>query len=256
MIRRVAGIAAGLVLLATAGWGITIRLDNPTYGAYSTGFSSSGQLLTVDATPDGNWTFYSGSALGALSNPVNNVGAFVFTANKQPLNNGVWAANTASSVWISPTAARVQGGHLATVPATSYIAVLDFQIPGPSQLPSGWTQWLLVMSGQVWADNTVAGNEFYLLTGSNTVAKTVPITGTPSPTSSGSFAFTAWVDPGATYKLAFILPNTANTWSGFRLEFTNAYVTPEPGAWALMLSAGAGLAFLSWRRRRAKKPQS
>lgn len=256
MVRRVAGIAAGLVMLATAGWGITIPLTNPTYGAYSTGFSSSGTLLTTDAAADGNWTFYIGSQLSDLSNSANNLGAYVFTAGKQPLNNGTWAANTASSVWISPTSARQTGGHLELVSGTSYIALMDFTIPDASQLPSGWTQWLLVMSGQVWADDSVAGNQFYLLTSTNSIVKPISITGTPSGITSGLFAFTAWVDPGATYKLAFILPNTPNSWSGFRLEFNEAYVTPEPGAWALMLSVGGGLAYASWRRRRSKKPQS
>jgi len=112
------------------------------------------------------------------------------------------------------------------------------------------------MSGIVWADDSVLNNNYYLLAANNSLVYTGTLTGTASGTSSASFAFQRWVDPGATYKLAFILPNTADTFAGFRLQFNEAYVTPEPGAWALMLSAGAGLAFASRRRRGAKKPQA
>jgi|GEM_PF-2893492 len=110
------------------------------------------------------------------------------------------------------------------------------------------------MSGVVWADDSVSGNSFYLLDNSNNVVYTGSLSGSASPTQSAGFTFATWVDPGATYKLAFILPNTANTWSGFRARIDSAYVTPEPGAWATMLTAGAGLAFFTWRRRRKKAP--
>lgn len=255
MYRRVMLAGAAVILLSTAGWGITIPLNTPAYGAYSTGFSASGTLLTTDAAPDGNWTFYAGNNLSALSGTP--IGAWVFNANKQPLNNGTWASpgTNPSSQWISPTSLRKQGDHLSPVGGTSFIAVMDFMTPGASQLPSGWSQWWLVMSGYVWADDTVASNTYYLLNSSNQPVYTGTISGTVSGTSSGSFAFQTWVDPGATYKLAFILPNTANTIAGFRLQFNEAYVTPEPGAWALMLSAGAGLVFAS-RRCRARKPKA
>ncbi|MGC8881227.1 MAG: PEP-CTERM sorting domain-containing protein [Bryobacteraceae bacterium] len=251
MVQRVTWIAAALMALATAGWGITIPLNTPAYGAYGTGFSAGGTLLTADKAADGNWTFYAGNNLSALSGTP--IGAWVFNkANKQPLSNGSWASpgTNPSSQWISPTHSRKKG-NLSPVAGTSFIAVMDFMTPGSSQLPSGWSQWWLVMSGVVWADDTVYQNTFYLLNSSNQPVYTGTISGV-SPTTSGSFAFQTWVDPGATYKLAFILPNTAYTWAGFRLQLNEAYVTPEPGAWALMLSAGAGLVFASWRRR-AKK---
>lgn len=128
-IQRVAWIVAAMAALGTAGWGITIPVT-----AYGTGFSSSGTLLTGDAASDGNWTFYAGNNLSALNGT--EVGAWVFTANKQPLNNGIWAANTTSSVWISPTYRREPGGHLDTVPGTSYIAVTTFEIPEMSDPPN------------------------------------------------------------------------------------------------------------------------
>jgi hypothetical protein len=242
----VAWIVAAMAGLGTAGWGITIPVT-----AYGTGFSSSGTLLTADNTSDGNWTFYSGTGLSALSGTPE--GAWVFTANRQPLNNGTWAANSTSSVWISPTSNRANGGHLATVPGTSYIAVTTFTIPA-MQDPPNWPQWWLVMSGTVWADQGVSGNNFYLLKDDNSVAFTGSLSGTAGPLSPAGFQLSAWVQPGATYKLAFILPNTPDTWAGFRLQLTEAYVTPEPGGWVTMATAGVGLALVAWRRRRSKKP--
>ncbi len=244
-------ILAGLAASTMAGWGITI----PVTGAYSTGFSSTGALLTTNAAADGNWTFYAGSNLNALSGSP--VGAWVVRTPGKPFQNPTtWTANDAASQWISPTSARTgNGNHLATVAGTSYIAVTSFSIPSmhdPPNLP----QWWLVMSGTVWADQGVAGNAFYLLDSGNTPVYTGTLTGTPSSTVSAGFQFSTWVDPGATYRLAFILPNTAGTIAGFRLQLSEAYVTPEPGAWALMLSVGAGLAFASWRRRKAKQPQA
>lgn len=246
-LSRVASLAAALFCLAVPGRAITI----PVTTARSTGFSSSGTLLTTDAAPDGNWTFYAGNDLSALSGSP--VGAWVVRTIFVPFWFPGWSPNTTASQWISPTNNRGIFG-LAPVAGTSYIAVTSFQIPAMTN-PPNWPQWLLVMSGQVWADDSVKDNQFYLLTSTNSIQKTISITGTPSGITSGSFAFTAWVEPGATYKLAFILPNTQNPWSGFRLQFNEAYVTPEPGACALMLSVGAGLAYAS-SRRRSKKPQS
>lgn len=245
-------ILAGLAASTMAGWGITI----PVTGAYSTGFSSAGALLTTDAAPDGNWTFYSGGSLSALSGSP--VGAWVVRTNFVPFTLPGWSANSSSSQWITPTADRWSLFGLtgiAAVPSTSYVAVTSFQIPAMTN-PPNLPQWWLVMSGTVWADQGVAGDAFYLLDSGNTPVYTGTLTGTPSSTVSAGFQFSTWVDPGATYRLAFILPNTAVTIAGFRLQFSEAYVTPEPGAWTLMLSVGAGLAFASWRRRKAKRPQA
>ena len=246
MSPRVKWMIAGLLGFAAAGWGITIPVT-----VRSTGFSSTGTLLTTDASPDGNWTFYAGNNLSALSGSP--VGAWVFTANKQPLNNGIWAPNDGSSVWISPTNQRKSGGHLEIVPGTSYIAVTTLTIPAMTNAQN-WPQWWFVMSGVVWADDSVSGNSYYLLDSSNNIVYSGSLSGSPSPTSFAGFSFATWVDPGATYKLAFILPNTPDTWSGFRASIDAAYVTPEPGAWITMLTTGAGLAFFSWRRRRKKAP--
>lgn len=110
------------------------------------------------------------------------------------------------------------------------------------------------MSGTVWADEGVLGNNFYLLDAINNPVYTGTLSGSPTAIDSAGFQLAAWVVPGATYQLAFILPNTAGTRAGFRLQFTQAYVTPEPGAWLTMATAGVGLALAAWRRRRSKKP--
>jgi hypothetical protein len=124
--------------------------------------------------------------------------------------------------------------------------------------PPNLSQWWLVMSGLVWGDDQVTG--FALYRGATPSGTSVyeysyaaPL---PGPQQSRSFSLQTWVNPNEQYTLAFFLENTPGTVTGFRLQMNEAYVTPEPGAWALMLTAGAGLAFASWRRRRAKKPQA
>ncbi|MFZ5926261.1 MAG: PEP-CTERM sorting domain-containing protein [Acidobacteriota bacterium] len=250
MIRRVTWIVGGFIAFAMAGRGITIPVT-----AYSTGFSSSGSLLTTDAAPDGNWTFYAGNSLSALNGSP--VGAWVVRTNLIPFVIPGWSANSSSSQWITPTSARWNffgWTGIYSVSSTSYVAVTSFQIPAMTD-PPNLPQWWLVMSGEVWADQGVAGNAFYLLDSLNNPVYAGTLTGTPSYTASAGFQLSTWVDPGATYKLAFILPNAADTLAGFRLQLSEAYVTPEPGAWALMLSVGAGLALASWRRRKAKRSQ-
>ncbi len=260
MIGRVAWIVGGLVALATAGWGITI----PLTGFRSTGFTSSGTLITTDAGVDGNWTFYAGSDLSALSGI--SIPAYVVRTTGKPFQPPAdWTANTTTSQWISPTSARRGGGnHLARYTGASYLAVTTFSIPAMTD-PPNWTQWWLVMEAQVWADDGVNGNTFYLLDSSNTQVYTGSLIGTAGPLSAATLSFATWVNPEETYKLAFIIKNSANTISGFRFdvvsanltpEVVSAYMTPEPGSWTLMLSAGAGLVFAGWRRRRAKKPQT
>jgi len=122
--------------------------------------------------------------------------------------------------------------------------------------PPDWPQWWLVMSGTVWADDNIGGLALY----SGTSPSGTPIyyqTFSPSiagPLTSATFSLQTWVNPNQNYTLAFLLNNTANTWAGFRLQWTSKYVTPEPGGWVTMLTTGAGLAFFSWRRRRKKAP--
>ena len=62
MSPRVKWMIAGLLGFAAAGWGITIPVT-----VRSTGFSNTGTLLTTDKSPDGNWTFYAGNNLSALT---------------------------------------------------------------------------------------------------------------------------------------------------------------------------------------------
>lgn len=246
-IQRAGWIVLLAVSVSAATWGITI----PITTTYSTGFDSSGNLLTTDAAPDGNWTFYQGDNLLALNGTP--VGAWVVRTNFVPFVWPGWSTNTSSSQWITPTPQRWNLFGLTGIPAlpgTSYIAVTTFTIPAMTD-PPNWTQWWLVMSGVVWADQGVAGNSFYLLNSDNSIAYTGTLSGSPTGTTSAGFQFQTWVDPGGTYKLAFILPNTANTVAGFRLQFNEKYVTPEPGAWLTMATVGVGLALAAWRRRRS-----
>jgi hypothetical protein len=249
MVPRVTGIAAGLVLLATAGWGITIPIT-PSAARLSTGISNiTGNLLSAGPNED-SWVFYVGTTSQS---------AYVVRSDRAPLSTGVWAANDSASQWISPTAQNYtgQGAACCELPAsslTSYTAALTFNIPAMTN-PSNLPQWWLVMSGQVWGDDNVTGYALYQgATPSGTPVYSHSFTSLPGPLTPQPFSLQTWVNPNQQYTLAFFLANTANTVTGFRLQMNEAYVTPEPGAWALMLSAGAGLAFLSWRRRRAKKP--
>jgi hypothetical protein len=249
-IERVKWLAAALVLLAAPGAAVTI----PVTDARSTGFDASGNLLTTDAVLDENWTFYTGNSLSALSGTP--VGARVVRTPKQPFSNPGWTGNDASSQWISPTASRRGNNqHLGFADSSSYIAVTSFTIPAMTN-PPNWPQWWLVMSGQVWADQGVADNSFYLLDSSNNLVYTGTLSGSPTYNTSAAFQMQTWVNPNTTYRLAFILPNTSNTMAGFRLRFTEVYVTPEPAAWLTMASVGAGLVLLSLRRRRKTTQQS
>jgi hypothetical protein len=201
-------LAAALVLLAAPGAAVTI----PVTTARSTGFDASGNLITgqnQDKTliRDENWTFYEGNSLSALSGDP--VGAYVVNVPGKPFTNPRWIANSNSSRWISPTKLTYgNGNHLETVSGNSYIAVTSFTIPAMTD-PPNWPQWWLVMSGEVWADEGVAGNSFYLLDSSNHIVYTGTLTpsGSPLYVYPAAFQMQTWVDPGATYRLAFILPN-------------------------------------------------
>lgn len=248
-IQRAGWIVLLAMSVSAGAWGITI----PITSTYSTGFDSSGNLLTTDAAPDGNWTFYQGDNLSALDGTP--VGAWVVRTNFVPFVVPGWSPNSSSSQWITPTAARWSFFGLTgigTVPGASYIAVTTFTIPAMTD-PPNWTQWWLVMSGVVWADQGVAGNTFYLLDSGNAPVYTGTLSGSPTATAPAGFQLSAWVDPGSQYRLAFILPNTAGTIAGFRLQFNEKYVTPEPGAWLTMATVGVGLALAAWRRRSRRR---
>jgi hypothetical protein len=185
------------------------------------------------------------------------VGAYVARTNIVPFVWPGWTANNTTSQWITRTPVHWSFFGLTsigTAPASSYVAVTSFQIPAMTD-PPNWPQWWLVMSGVVWADQGVAGNSFYLLDSSNAHVYTGTLSGTPTATVSAGFEVQTWVNPGDTYRLAFILPNTANTLAGFRLQFTEVYVTMEPAAWLTMASVGAGLVLLRLCRRRRKTTQ-
>lgn len=253
MVLRVARTAVALVVLATAGWGIQIPITSYNVGRLSTGISNpTGNPVAAGA--EDSWVFYTGTTAST---------AYVVRSDRSPLGTPpIWAANDTSSQWISPTEQNYngQGGGCCALPTstlTSYTAALTFTIPSMTN-PPNLPQWWLVMSGLVWGDDQVTG--FALYPGATPTGTPVysysyssPF---PSPVTPQSFSLQTWVQPDQQYTLAFFLQNTSGTVTGFRLQMNEAYVTPEPGAWALMLTAGAGLAFASWRRRRAKKPQT
>jgi hypothetical protein len=250
ILLRVAGTALAILILLGKASGITIPIA-PGAARLSTGISNStGNPLSPGPTED-SWVFYVGSTPRQ---------AYVVRSDRPPISNGFWAANDSASQWISPTKQDYTGKkpsccELPPSDLTKYIAALTFRVPAMTN-PPNLPQWLLVMSGTVWADDSVTG--FALYPGATpfgtpvySYSYTAPFPGrlTPQP-----FSLTTWVNPNQQYTLAFFVTNKACSVTGFRLQMQEAYVTPEPGAWALMLSAGAGLAFLSLRRRRAKKP--
>ena len=268
LIRRVGCIAAGLLALASAGWGITIPITTTSNTGLSSpttntvGGITSGTLIQP-RNSDPEWLFYTytGSLTNVTSATANT--AYVVRSDRPPISGVTWAANSTLSQWISPTQNRCEGEggrgnnrcELPTTSVTSYLVATTFSIPAMTN-PPNWPQWWLVMSGTVWADDSIGGLALY----SGTSPSGTPIyyqTFSPSiagPLTSAAFSLQTWVNPNQNYTLAFLLNNTANTWAGFRLEWTSKHVTPEPGAWATMLTAGAGLAFFSWRRRRKKTP--
>lgn len=247
MFRRVSWTAAVLVLLAAAGWGITIPIGNASGGVHSlsTGISNS-TLSPVPAGPnEDSWYFYYSGSVQT---------AYVVRSDRAPISSGIWQNNDTYSRWISPTGQNYagNGSGCCTLPAsslTTYLAALTFTVPNMTN-PPNLPQWFLVMSGQVWGDNIVSGYSLYAgasPTGTPIVSAT--FTTPPGPLTPQLFSIHTLVNPGQQYTLAFLLSNAANTVTGFRLQMTEAYVTPEPGSWAFMLSVGAGLAFLRWRRR-------
>ena len=270
MIGRGKWIAAGLLAMATAGWGITIPIPStPALGTSNTGLNATstnslggitaGTLVGARAA-DPEWRFYTytGSMTNVTSATANT--AYVARWNRAPISTGDWTPNSSLSRWISPQ--RNASGSvpsccvLPTTAVTSYLVATTFRIPAMTN-PPNLAQWWLVMSGTVWADDNLGGLALY----SGTAPSGAPVyyqTFSPSlagPLTSATFGLQTWVDPNQNYTLAFLLNNTASTWAGFRLEWTSKYVTPEPGAWALMLTAGAGLVLASRRRKRSRKAQ-
>ncbi|MCS7043566.1 MAG: PEP-CTERM sorting domain-containing protein [Bryobacteraceae bacterium] len=245
-------------LPAAVSMAITIPLGNSSAAgvhSFSTGIANT-SLTPLPAGPtEDSWKFYVGH---------NPLPAYVVRNDRPPLTGSpaLWAPNDSFSRWISPTKQDYKGKtknccNLPVSTLTSYTAALTFNVP-PMTNPPAWSQWLLVMHGLVWADDRVTG--FALFPGATpfgtpvysfTYSSPFPNRLTPQP-----FSINTWVNPAQQYTLAFYVMNNACTVTGFRLRMTEAYVTPEPGAWALMLSAAAGLAFVSWRRRRSSRSQS
>lgn len=266
MVRRIRWIVGGLIAFAVAGWGITIPVTTTSNtGLTATATNTYGQItsgsLISARSIDPEWNFY--TFTGGINNPViqTTFPSYVAMEGRPPLSTGYWEANSVWSRWISPvrnpcSSTTNSNCDLPKVTPTAYLVATTFSIPAMTN-PPNLSQWWLVMSGTVWADDSIAGLALY----SGTSPSGTPIywqAFAPSiagPQNSAGFSVQTWVTPNQDYTLAFLLNNTTGSWAGFRLEWTEKYVTPEPGAWALMLSVGAGLALASWRRRKAKRSQ-
>lgn len=133
---------------------------------------------------------------------------------------------------------------------------MTFTVPATTN-PPNLPQWRLAMAGTVWVDDSVSSYALYPVASptGTPVYSSGPVT-LGGPTAGGTFRLDTWVNPNEQYTLAFTIAKTANSITGFRLRFTECHFTPEPGSWVLMLSAGAGLLFAGWRRRKVKKPQA
>jgi hypothetical protein len=184
MIRRVQWIAAGLLAMATAGWGITIPIPStPALGTSNTGLNATstnslggitaGTLVGARAA-DPEWRFY--TYTGSMTNVTSATAhtAWVVRSDRAPISTGNWALNSNLSQWISPERnpceANQSNCDLPTTPVTSYLVATTFRIPAMTN-PPNWPQWWLVMSGTVWADDNIGGLALY----SGTAPSGVPV---------------------------------------------------------------------------------
>lgn len=259
---RVKWIIAGLLTFATAGWGITIPIasstgttftQNPSYATNTYQAVTTGTYAPLaNQAVDSNWTFVMPNAQVRS--------AYVFhDPAKKPMsgvtltwNSGTGTA-TGDSRWITPYQAT-GNGNLQNAATGVYYAYTQFNLTDPTV-----SVWTLVFQGQVWASDQLNNIDLFSVT-QNQVVATGSFLGTAAPNSFATFNI-VWsgLSPG-TYRLRFAFENLNSglDYAGIRVQFAQGmhYATPEPSTWVTMLTAGAGLVFASWRRRRAKRAQS
>lgn len=261
MIRRVTWIVGGFIAFAMAGRGITIPIASSTgttftqsnlYPANSYQAVSNGTYSALaNQAVDSNWTFVMPNAQVKSAYVFHNTAAKPMTNVTQPWYAGTGGSN-GDSRWISPYQAT-GNGNLQNAATGVYLAYTEFTLSDPNV-----SAWTLVFQGQVWASDVLNGINLYSVT-QNEVVRTGSFAGSASSSSPATFNL-LWTDlsPG-TYRLRFAFENLDSglDYAGIRIQFNRGmhYATPEPGAWALMLSVGAGLALASWRRRKAKRSQ-
>jgi|DewCreStandDraft_4_1066084.scaffolds.fasta_scaffold08448_2 hypothetical protein len=262
MVLRVARTAVALVVLATAGWGITIPIASSTGTTFtqSTLYPANTYQAVTNGTytalanqaVDTNWRFVLPNNSDVSAYVFHNPAAKPMTQVTPPWYSGI-GSSSGDSRWISPDRAT-GNGNLQNGANGTFLAYTEFTLSNPNV-----SSWTLVFQGQVWASDVLNGIGLYSVA-QGSVVRTGSFIGTASPSSAATFNI-RWTDlaPG-TYQLRFTFQNLDSglDYAGIRVQFARGmhYATPEPGAWALMLTAGAGLAFASWRRRRAKKPQA
>jgi hypothetical protein len=214
-------LAGGFVALALVGFAPAASADVIT-GLYSTGVDSSGVTTTTDA-PDLHWKLNGGNAYtGAVS-------------GMWPI--GVWAPNTSTSQWITPSANAAQSYNMGSNGYYHYS--LDFDILS--------TQNPLTASflGQFTVDDRVTQIK---LNGTILFSE-----------SEGSDS--VWTDFSATSGfvsglnvLTFTVENIGLDGSnptGLDVDFlsSNVSAVPEPATWLMMILGFAGFGFLGYHRR-------
>jgi hypothetical protein len=235
-------LVSWLLALATAA-GITIPIPSTTaIGTRNTGINNAGALIAARAR-DNEWTFYQGATARR---------SYVVRSDRAPLSTGLWAPNTPTSQWISAqrnaTGSTAGCCVLPTTNVTQYVVASSFLIPAMTN-PPNLAQWYLVMHGSVWGDDTITGYSLYSgTTPTGTALHSWTFGTNPTALIPQNFSLGVRVNPNQNYTLAFTLINTRGTHSGFRLEYSQKYVTPEPGSWALMMTCGFALAFGTNRR--------
>jgi hypothetical protein len=218
MLKKLAGVAT---VLAMTGLAPTAQADVIS-GLYSTGVNNAGVTTTTDAA-DIHWTLNGGNAYtGAVS-------------GTWPI--GVWAPNTTTSQWITPSTNAADSYNMASNGIYTYS--LSFNILS--------TQNPLTASfaGQFAVDDRVTQ---IMLNG------TTLFSGSEGSDSS-------WTDFSASSgflsglnTLTFTVENIGLSGSnptGLDVNFltSNVSAVPEPATWLMMILGFAGVGFLGYRRR-------
>ena len=210
--------SAGLTTAASAMTTVSIP------GLFNTGVNGSNVTLGNNAV-DSHWRLTAapiGVTLGNTYTGASN-GSF-------PLN-GAWAANNATSRWITPTVSHIQ--------ATPGLYTYEMQFTLTPKMITNTGQ----LTGRFMNDNALTS--IFL----NTTQLTAPAGNFKTFSNfSAASGFIAGLN-----KLSFTVRNDAGTSgnpTGLRVEFlsNSIGVVPEPGTWA-MLIVGFGLIGVSMRRR-------
>jgi len=203
---------------------------SPIPGLYNTGVNNDGSLATQGVADPHYWL---------VANPQGGSGPYVTNQASWQLAGGGWAADTATSQWISPHMLYVNSGTATTDAVGNYTYQTTFNL-GAQFDPSTAT-----IAGQYFVDNAVLEID---LNGVNTDNPGRP-SGSGNTQNLGSFAINSGFVTGIN-TLDFIVDNTGGITSnpsGIEIEnMTGAAVdppvVPEPASLGLMTVAVVGLA--------------